>query len=110
MSEQREHEFDAAWRCRYCAKPFIDAAGTACLGAPIPVNDGVGERQQAMPNPPQWKDAADNAFSDALHAIHAKPSNKPAQSVPSIGHALRQVNRPTELVGLANRFMAGRGE
>jgi len=39
----------------------------------------------------------------------AKPSNKPAQSVPSIGHALRQVNRPTELVGLANRFMGGRG-
>jgi len=39
----------------------------------------------------------------------AKPSNKPAESVPSIGHALRQVNRPVTLVGALSRYMGGRG-
>ncbi|HYF54674.1 MAG TPA: hypothetical protein VEA41_10485 [Salinarimonas sp.] len=52
----------------------------------------------------------DGDSRDGPRRMPPEPRDKPSHSVPSIGHALRQVNATPPLVGLANRHMAGRGE
>ncbi|HYF54171.1 MAG TPA: hypothetical protein VEA41_07925 [Salinarimonas sp.] len=77
-----------------------DVTETPAEGATAP-NKKYGEwlvYDETMNNPP--------GFWETLRAKSpAKPSNKPAESVPSIGHALRQVNRPASLVGALSRYM-----